>query len=308
MATTLKYCTHAELKELVPYVSKFQSKEQIFNWKMGVEDIYDTSLDIYYASGCGLVNQLYFNGSEVNKISYVLTTSSALGSAITGSATGMSVESGSAFGALDLVKVDNEYMKITAVSTNDLVMTGPLIVRGLFDTSATHHAEDTLVYRIIDASADIGDASSQGADALTFLYDEDLDLCMLITNSVDPNDNLVEAGTDWETLVGQQLANATMELNSMLDSRFPIPIPKTFQYATDKSSSRPEYDFILKKATAYLAGANLIRANNPEDERGQALYDMVTNVDGTGIVDKINKAEIKLRFEIDQGDSTGEII
>ena len=203
MATTLKYCTHAELKELVPYVSKFQSKEQIFNWKMGVEDIYDTSLDIYYASGCGLVNQLYFNGSEVNKISYVLTTSSALGSAITGSATGMSVESGSAFGALDLVKVDNEYMKITAVSTNDLVMTGPLIVRGLFDTSATHHAEDTLVYRIIDASADIGDASSQGADALTFLYDEDLDLCMLITNSVDPNDNLVEAGTDWETLVGQ---------------------------------------------------------------------------------------------------------
>ena len=127
-------------------------------------------------------------------------------------------------------------------------------------------------------------------------------------SATSPADKLMESGSEWTDLIDQQLENATMELNSMLDARFPIPIPQTFQHGADVSNDTPEYDFLIIKATCYIAGANMLRASNPEDERATALYDMITNLDGTGIIDKINKAEIKLRFEIDKGDSVGEII
>ena len=127
-------------------------------------------------------------------------------------------------------------------------------------------------------------------------------------SATSPADKLMESGSEWTDLIDQQLENATMELNSMLDARFPIPIPQTFQHGADVSNDTPEYDFLIIKATCYIAGANMLRASNPEDERATALYDMITNLDGTGIIDKINKAEIKLRFEIDKGDASGEII
>jgi hypothetical protein len=94
-----------------------------------------------------------------------------------------------------------------------------------------------------------------------------------------------------------------MELNSMLDSRFPIPIPKTMQYSNTVASDTPEYDFIIKKLTCYLAGVNLIRATNPGDERANDLQEQID-----AIMDRLNRGDIKLRCEIDAQDKNGEII
>lgn len=168
-----------------------------------------------------------------------------------------------------------------------------------------------LITQLFMDGADLGAAQSDAASVNSnykWYYLSSDDRVYLYNDASNPNDLLMESGSEWTDLVDQQLENATMELNSMLDARFPIPIPQTFQHGADPSNDNPEYDFLIIKATCYIAGANMLRAQNPEDERAQALYDMVTNLDGTGIVDKINKAEIKLRFEIDHGDSTGEII
>ena len=42
-------------------------------------------------------------------------------------------------------------------------------------------------------------------------------------------------------------------------------------------------------------------------EEAQFYMDMVTNADGTGLVDKLNAGHIKLSFEIDNSDSSGSI-
>ena len=62
MATTsLQYATHAELKELVPYISSVgDSKIPIYNWSAT-----GTGSTQYSAKNSGLVTQLYANGEEL---------------------------------------------------------------------------------------------------------------------------------------------------------------------------------------------------------------------------------------------------
>ena len=125
--------------------------------------------------------------------------------------------------------------------------------------------------------------------------------------TLDPNDILVEAGSDWTTLMDSQLYRASMELNNMLDNRFPNPIPKSFIHSDAPSSDTAEYDAILVKATCYIVAVNLQRSSgNWED--AEVIQEQITNLDGTGMVDKLNKGEWKLSFETDKTDSSGDII
>ena len=125
--------------------------------------------------------------------------------------------------------------------------------------------------------------------------------------TLDPNDILVEAGSDWTTLMDSQLYRASMELNNMLDNRFPNPIPKSFIHSDAPSSDTAEYDAILVKLTCYIVAVNLQRASGNWEE-GDLIYDQITNLDGSGMVDKLNKGEWKLSFETDKTDSSGDII
>ncbi len=125
--------------------------------------------------------------------------------------------------------------------------------------------------------------------------------------TLDPNDILVEAGSDWTTLMDSQLYRASMELNNMLDNRFPNPIPKSFIHSDAPSSDTAEYDAILVKLTCYIVAVNLQRSSgNWED--AEVIQEQITNLDGTGMVDKLNKGEWKLSFETDKTDSSGDII
>ncbi len=125
--------------------------------------------------------------------------------------------------------------------------------------------------------------------------------------TLDPNDILVEAGSDWNTLMDNHLYRASMELNNMLDNRFPNPIPKSFIHSDTPSSDTAEYDAILVKATCYIVAVNLQRASG-DWEQADLIYDQITNLDGTGMVDKLNRGEWKLSFETDKSDSSGDII
>ena len=127
-------------------------------------------------------------------------------------------------------------------------------------------------------------------------------------SSTTINEQVFETGVDFSTFADQQLVNASMELNNLLDARFQMPLPKSTQIKQGAASGlAPEYDPIIIKCTCYLAAANLIRSKDVMSEEGQFYMDMVTNADGTGLVDKLNAGHIKLSFEIDNKDSQGSI-
>ena len=98
------------------------------------------------------------------------------------------------------------------------------------------------------------EANSGAVNANTeWYYDSTLDEIYYFNSTSDPNELLIEAGEDWATLKNRMIVNCSMELSSMLDARFPRPIPKAFQYAeaTDGSDT-PEIDYVIKRANALL--------------------------------------------------------
>jgi hypothetical protein len=127
---------------------------------------------------------------------------------------------------------------------------------------------------------------------------------IIIYWDTDPNDDgIVESGVDPSAFADQQLVNASMELNNMLDARFPRPIPKAIQY--EKAS--PEYDYIIQRATCLLAAKNIVKSAG-DYELGDKIYSELVNEQSTGLIDKLNLGDYKLAFEIDKTDAQGDIV
>ena len=153
------------------------------------------------------------------------------------------------------------------------------------------------------AQGSIGAVDSAG----DWYYDSATDALYYFNSSSNPNNLVVESGSDWSTFMDNQLYRASMELNNMLDNRFPNPIPKSFIHSDTPSSDTAEYDAILVKLTCYIVASNLQRASGNWEE-AEIIQEQITNLDGTGMVDKLNKGEWKLSFETDKTDSSGDII
>tara|TARA_Y100000310_G_scaffold163533_1_gene163374 strand:+ start:3187 stop:4185 length:999 start_codon:yes stop_codon:yes gene_type:complete len=128
-------------------------------------------------------------------------------------------------------------------------------------------------------------------------------------SSTTINEQVFEAGVDFATFIDQQLVNASMELNNLLDRRYPTPIQKYTQYDANTThvTSAPEYDAIIIKATCFIAASNLIRGREGVSEEADMYYNLVTNMDGSGLIDRLNKGEYKLSFEVDADDSKGKV-
>ena len=122
------------------------------------------------------------------------------------------------------------------------------------------------------------------------------------------HEQIFEAGVDFATFIDQQLVNASMELDGLLAGRYPVPIPKHPQYDANTAtvSAVPEYDALIIKATCLIAASNLIMGKEGITEESDGLYNKVTNMDGTGIVDRLRKGEYKLAYEVDANDSKGK--
>ena len=122
------------------------------------------------------------------------------------------------------------------------------------------------------------------------------------------HNQIFEVGKDFTDFLNQQLVNASMELNNLLDARYPTPLPKNTQISESAASGlTAEYDALVIKATCYICASNLIRSKDPMSEEADYYYNLVTNAERTGITDRLNAGEFKLSFEVDDKDSQGSI-
>ncbi len=163
-------------------------------------------------------------------------------------------------------------------------------------------------------SMDLGGSQADAAAVNSnneWLYVES-DNCLLYYDSTltatTINNFIFEGGVDFTNFLNQQLVNASMELNNLLDARYPTPLPKNTQISESAASGlTSEYDALVIKATCYICASNLIRSKDPMSEEADYFYNLVTNAEGTGITDRLNKGEFKLSFEVDDKDSQGSI-
>ena len=134
------------------------------------------------------------------------------------------------------------------------------------------------------------------------------DSVQVFISTADPNDMIIEAGFDNATYYDQMLVDASMELNNLLDARYPMPLPKYDHYDANSthSAETKEYDALIIKMTCYLCASNVLRSNG-ETEQADYYYNQITNAERTGMVDRLNAGEFKLAFEIDSSDSQGKV-
>ena len=292
MATAPIYCTHKELKRVYPQISSFDNKIPIYGWQEGINGFYDTSIDIYYAHNSGLVTQLYFDGAKIDSITYNTTETTKLDGVLSDEATSFDVDGSHGLEENDIIKIDNEYLRIVSVSSNTITVSSPATNRGLFDTVSSSHANDASVYKIIDVNVDLGDATSAGQDALAFVYDSDLDMCLLVGDS-DPNDHLMEAGEAFTAMITQFRTDASRYLDSKLDPNLPR------EQLKDKSGN---FDYMIIRSTALIAAAFLIRANDPTNEIATALME-----EAQGNIDALNEGKAALSWQTTRDASRGII-
>jgi len=140
-----------------------------------------------------------------------------------------------------------------------------------------------------------------------WVYDDEADALSLYT-TVDPNDDqIIEVGQDKDTHVNQMLVNASAELNGMIDSRFPRPLPKAYLYSDAPSTDTPEYDPIIIRGTCLIAIKNMAITARDYDT-AENIYKEISNENDTGIIDRLNDGKLKLAFEVDSTDKNGDII
>jgi len=123
------------------------------------------------------------------------------------------------------------------------------------------------------------------------------------------NEQVFEGGQDFEDTLNQALVDASLELHNYLDIRYSTPLEKIKQTDTDTASVliAEEYDPIIIKAVCYIATANLIRAKEGASEEADYYYNLVTNPESTGLIDKLNEGVFKLSHEVDGNDKKGSI-
>ena len=120
MATAAIYCTHKELKRVFPQLDSFDGKKSIYGWTLGLNNWRDTDLDIYYSNNTGLVSQLYWDGAEVDKIAFNTTETTKLDGAFNSDANVFYVDASHGLAANDIVKIDNEYIRIVGIDSDTM--------------------------------------------------------------------------------------------------------------------------------------------------------------------------------------------
>ncbi len=294
MATAAIYCTHKELKRVFPQLSSFDGKKAIYGWTLGLEDWFETSLDLYYVHNTGLVTQLYFDGIECSKKTFPSETTQVATQMGRDSDT-LVLDAHSDIAAGDIIKVGTEYMKVVSVNTgtDTLTISSQATNRGLFGTASVIHEVDESVYLVFDVSSVMPDANAGSPTALKFVYDGVLDMCLLNTEDKNPNDYLVEAGEDFTTLVTQFRTDASRYLDSMLDPNMPKEALK------DKEGN---FDYIIIRSTALIAANFMIKSHDPNSELANALM-----AEAMMNIENINEGKAALSWQVTRDSSQGII-
>ena len=296
MAEAEVYCTHKQLKRVYPNIDSFDIKTPIYGWVKGLHDFHDSSLDAYYAVNTGLITNLYKDGAELRQVTFPTSKTTEVETEMTVSSTNLLVDSGSSFGQDDIIKVNDEYMEINAVSTNTLSMADATERRGLFGTAVGKHAVNGDVYIVVDASVDLPDADA-ASDAPVWFYDSDLDLCVLMGDDLrdtnNPIKSLYESGENFKDMIIQLLKDASRYLDSRLDPNLPR------EQLKDKAGN---FDYMIIRSTALIAASFLVRATDPTNEVATALME-----EAQSNMDALNTGNAALTWQTTRDASRGII-
>ena len=128
-------------------------------------------------------------------------------------------------------------------------------------------------------------------------------------SSTTINEQMFEAGVDFTDFLNQALTDASLELHNYLDARYSTPLEKIKQVDSDTAalSVAEEFDPIIIKSVCYKVAANLIRAKEGSSEEADYFESLVTNIEKTGLIDKLNDGIYKLSSEVDANDKKGSI-
>ena len=303
MSSNFSYATVEDLNKYFNKSSDYDNKSLITTgW---------TSLgsNRYIAYGVGRTLELYRDGARLHNYSDTTTgtgdttaTATALDEMTDDDAdlfNTVTVDDASDFPAGTLaIFGSTERFLITGVSSNDLT-----IVRGQTGTSISSHAIDTVVTTLARVDAD--GQWFQPINATLDVWED----YVILYSTTDPNDLLLEKGTDSHTFMDQTLVDASLELHNYIDARYSTPIEKAKQIDIDTAvvSVAEEYDPIVIKSVCYIAASNIIRAKEGQSEEADYYHALVTNIDRTGLVDRLNDGIYKLSFETDANDKKGKI-
>ena len=179
-------------------------------------------------------------------------------------------------------------------------------------SGSLYRADDCgLITQLFVDGQDLGDAEANSGVVNVngeWYYDSALDAVYYYNSASTPADLIMEGGIDNATYFNTMLVKASLTLNSMLDSRYPTPIPKHPLYDANNTTvtATPEYDPLIIEATCYVCATTILRSKGMHDDAG-IFASYVTNIDGTGIVDKLSSGAYKLAYEVDSGDSKGAV-
>ena len=101
------------------------------------------------------------------------------------------------------------------------------------------------------------------------------------------NATVFESGQDWDSLK----TTTTKEQADRIRSYINRPIYKR-KKDTAQGASERDYDWVLVRCNAALAVADLIRSMDPE--KADEIEDRITNLDGTGLLDRLKRKEYVL--------------
>ena len=248
MAAAPTYITHKQLKRIFPQIDEFDQKTQLFGW------VEKTSGE-YVSYNSGLVTEVFVDGASLGQKNQTVGTSSKTAINYVGTysatATSLVVDDGSALTDDSYIKINDEILLITNISTNTLTVS-----RGHFHTDATTINNDTPIYQHFYPSAN-GDN----------LYDSDNDFFVLKYGS-DPNDVLVEAGEDFTDMVTQYRADASRYFDSRVDPSLPR------EQLKDKSGN---YDYMVIRTVGLIASCFMIRSKDHNSELATSFMEEAEN-------------------------------
>lgn len=295
MAISSTYCTHRDLEDVYPQISEFDSKAPVYGF---------TSLgnNIYIAYNTGLITQLFIDGQEANaaqsssgNFSYQVRLQTAISSspqAGYGSSSEYSIinyttsfESGSETDIkpgsyISVGLVNTEVMYIQSIDTDNNKLT---VLRGALGTTpaawTTHTDNKVTEYLEVNTSN-------------AWYYDEYLDH-LLVYSATDLNDQLVEAGEDYKTLITRTTKNASRYVDSRIDAGIPRDAFK------DKEGN---YDYFLIRTTSLVSAYFLINSTNPNSEVANKFLE-----EANFNIDQINTGKTKLSYQV-SGDSSSGVL
>lgn len=274
----MAYCTNRDLKDVFPSIDEFDSKEALYGW---VELFSHGGFKLYESFNTGLVSVLFQNGEDLTpyqKVESYSDSTANTAEAVDIIETAIDVSDGSVFGYGDIIRIDNEKMLITNISSNTLT-----VKRGFLGTTTATHSTATDIYIGVEWS-----------EAKQWLYSEGNDSVLIYElNTTNPNDHLLESGDDWATLRTRYISNAEKYLDSRLDGRLPR---KQFK---DKNGN---YDYMIVRTTALIACSFLIRASEPTSEIANALFE-----EADRNIQSLNEGSTKLSWQV-SGDSSKGVI